>query len=151
MSCFAFYFSYQKITSGLEIARISELIETIEDENSNVVITSLAAPSYFYYQFLRGKNPGEIYLLSDPEPTDVSEYFNFPGYSVIFIEPGLPFETFFDELRSNGKKKAYFIFYPFGASKFRLFYSYISNNFPLEKVSLYEGQGGIKAIMVEFE
>jgi hypothetical protein len=154
MLCFTCYFSYQKIASGLEIARISELIETIEDENSAVVITSLAVPPYFYYQSLRGKNSGEIYMLHDPEPTDVSEYFNFPGYSVIFIKPGLPFETFFEDIKNNGKKKAYFIFYPVGGASafhFNQLYSYASNNLPLEKVSLYEGQGGIRAILVELE
>jgi hypothetical protein len=154
LSYFVFYFSYQKIASGLEIARISELIETIEEENSAVVITSLAVPSYFYYQFLRGKNSGEVYLLSEPEPTDVSEYFRFPGYSVILVRQGLPFEIIFDELRNKGKKKAYFIFYPVGGASlfnFNKCYSYTANNFLPEKISFYEGKEGVKAILVEFE
>jgi hypothetical protein len=146
MSCFAFHFSYQKIASGLEITRIRELMETIEDESSAVVMRHETMISYFYYQFLKGKNSGEIYLLSNPHPNDFSK---FPEYSLIQIKPGLPFETFFSELKNKGVKKAYFIFSYIYDSPYAHQLAAI-NNFPPEKTSIYEAHG-VQAILVELE
>jgi hypothetical protein len=150
MPCFAFYFSYQKITSGLEIIHISELIETIEDENSAAVIYRNTISPYLYYQFLRGKDYGEIYILSDLPVNH--DFFKFPNYSTILIKPNLPFEAIFEELKSKDKKRAYFIFsFVNGEAELQFYqcYLYVKNNFPPEKTFFYEHKG-VKAILVEF-
>jgi hypothetical protein len=152
MPCIAFYFSWQKINSGLEFARISEIVETIEDENSAVVMNATFAPSYFYYQFLKGKKNSEAYLIYEPVHIVTMEYFEFPGYSTILIKANLPMKNIFDELKSEGKKKVYFMFSKSTSeaiSQGYLCYLYAKNNFP-EKTSIYEGNG-FKAILVELE
>jgi hypothetical protein len=153
LSCFAFHFSYQKITYSLEIFRISELIETLEYENSAIVMEPSVANPYLYYQFLRGKSSGEIYLLFDYhyQPTSkISYFYEFSEYS-IFLFPYSPFKAIFEKLKSNGKKRAYFIFTNTGTEAlFHRCYLYVKNNFPSEKTFLYE-ERGIKAILVEFE
>jgi hypothetical protein len=152
MSCFAFYFSCQKIDSGLEFARISEILETIEDENSVVVVNMELTPSYFYYQFLRGKKSVEAYMLFEKIRIDLLGHYMFPGYSTILIKRDLSMKSIFEELKSRGKKKAYFIFvkssYEVNLQRY-LCYSYARINFP-EKTSVYEGNG-FDAILVEFE
>jgi hypothetical protein len=161
MPCFAFYFSYQKTISGLEISRVSELIETIEDDNSAVVIIQFTAPTYYYYRFLEGKKTGEVYLLSDIQlPADILEYFKFPGYSAILVEPnlknfelGINFKGLLSNLENKGYKKAYFIFlYTKGFVELQShlhYLLYVKNYFPPEKTFLYEHQG-VSAILVEF-
>jgi hypothetical protein len=144
MPCFTFYFSYQKIASGLEISRISELVETIEEENSAVVMYNVTVVSYLYYRFLNDKNYGELYLFSVPHPNDISK---FTEYSLIQINPSLPFETIFEELKKREKKRAYFIFPAYESSYASRFA--VINNFPPEKTSIYEAYG-IQAILVEF-
>jgi hypothetical protein len=146
MLCFVLYFSYKNIASGLEIARISDLLETIEDKNSAIVMRHETMISYFYYQFLRNKNSGEIYLLSKPHPSDISK---FPEYSLILIKPDLPFSTLLEELKNNGKKRAYFIF-PYVYSSFYAYQLAAMKSFPPEKTSIYEAYG-VKAMLVEFE
>jgi hypothetical protein len=152
MPCFVFYFSWQKIDSGLEIVRISETVETIEDENSAVIMNAMVAPPYFYYQFLRGKKYVEAYVTYEPVPIGLSEYFKFPGYSTILIKRGLPAKNIFEELKSSGKKRAYFIFSENSyeaISQRNLCFLYAAKYFS-EKTSIYEGKG-FKAIVVEFE
>jgi hypothetical protein len=148
MPCFAFYFSYKHIDSGLEIARVSEFLETIEDENSAVVMRgNVSIVTYLYYQFLRGKKSGEIYLLgSKPHPKEVSK---FPEYSLILIEPGLSLESIFEELKNNGKKRVYFIYLYLHDSSY-IHRIIANNNFPVEKTSIYEAPG-VQAILVELE
>jgi hypothetical protein len=151
MSCFALHFSYQRIDSGLEIVRISEVIETIEDENSAVVANAALAPTYFYYQFLRGKKNAEIYLIFESIQLILREYFKFPNYSTILIRRNLSMDIILEELKNRGKKKAYFIFSNYGEVAFQdyLYYLYVKTDFH-KKTSIYEGTG-FKAILVELE
>jgi hypothetical protein len=149
MPCFAFYFSYKHIDSGLEIARVSEFLKTIEYENSAVVMNGgvTTVGTYLYYQFLRGKKSGEIYLLrSKPHSKVVSK---FPEYSLILIEPDLSLESIFEKLKNNGKKRVYFIYLYLHDSSY-IHQVIASNNFPVEKTSIYEAPG-VQAILVELE
>jgi hypothetical protein len=146
MPCFAFYVSYKHIASGLELYRISELLETVEDESSAIVMRHETMISYFYYQFLNGKNSGEIYLLSKPHSRDI---LKFPEYSLILIKSGLPFSNIIEELKNNGKKRAYFIFPYLHTYSYAYLFAAV-NTFPPEKISIYKSYG-VTAILLELE
>jgi hypothetical protein len=146
MPCFTFYFSYKNIASGLEIVRISELIETIEEENSAILMEGATTASYSYYKFLTGKNFGNIYLLSSLPPSD---FFEIHELSLTHIMTDLPFNAIFEDLKNKGVKKAYFIFSYIYDSSYTHQLAAV-NNFPSEKTSIYEAHG-VQAILVELE